>query len=64
LLIPFKTEIIEQLVRLGEQVPEDVELGYHFCYGDAGHKHFVEPQDTSKLIEVANGLAAGLTRSL
>ncbi len=59
-----KTGIIEQLVRLGNQVPEDVELGYHLCYGDAGHKHFVEPQDTTKLVEVANGIAAGLKRSL
>lgn len=59
-----KADIIAQLVRLGNQVPEDVELGYHLCYGDAGHKHFVEPEDTSKLVDVANGIAAGLTRSL
>ena len=42
-----KTGVVEQLVRLGKQVPVDVELGYHLCYGDAGHKHFVEPQDTT-----------------
>ncbi len=59
-----RTSVIEQLVRLGNQVPENVELGYHLCYGDAGHKHFVEPADTSKLVEVANGIAAGLKRSL
>ena len=59
-----KTSVIEQLVRLGNQVPEDVELGYHLCYGDAGHKHFVEPADTSKLVEIANGISAGLKRSL
>lgn len=59
-----KTDIIEQLVQLGNRVPADVELGYHLCYGDAGHKHFVEPEDTSKLVDVANGIAAGLKRSL
>jgi hypothetical protein len=59
-----KTGVIEQLVRLGKHVPVDVELGYHLCYGDAGHKHFVEPKDTAKLVEVANGISAGLTRSL
>ena len=59
-----KAGIIEQLVRLGNQVPLDVELGYHLCYGDAGHKHFVEPEDTTKLVDVANGIAAGLKRSL
>lgn len=55
-----KNDIIERLVQMGNQVPDDVELGYHLCYGDAGHKHFVEPQDTSKLVDVANGIAAGL----
>ena len=59
-----KTGVIEQLVRLGKHVSVDVELGYHLCYGDAGHKHFVEPKDTAKLVEVAHGISAGLTRSL
>jgi len=59
-----KAGIIEQLVRLGNQVPGDIELGYHLCYGDAGHKHFVEPEDTTKLVDIANSIAAGLKRSL
>ena len=59
-----RTTVVEQLVRLGNHVPMDVELGYHLCYGDAGHKHFVEPEDTTKLVEVANGISAGLKRSL
>lgn len=59
-----RTSVIEQLVRLSNQVPEDVELGYHLCYGDADHKHFIEPADTSKLVDVANGISAGLKRSL
>ncbi len=59
-----KEAILERLVRVGASVPTDVELGYHLCYGDAGHKHFKEPEDTSKLVEVANGVAAGLTRPL
>lgn len=59
-----KADILERLLRLGNQVPEDVELGYHLCYGDAEHKHFKEPEDTAKLVEVANALAASLTRSL
>ncbi len=57
-----KADVIEQLVRLGNQVPEDIELGYHLCYGDAGHKHFVEPVDTTKLVDVANGISAGLKK--
>jgi hypothetical protein len=56
--------IRERLLRLGERVPAGVELGYHLCYGDAGHHHFKEPEDTSKLVMVANALAEGLKRPL
>ena len=61
---PSQPEIIERLIRLGNRVPTDVELGYHLCYGDAGHKHFKEPEDTWKLVEVANALSAGIKRTI
>jgi hypothetical protein len=41
-----------------------VELGYHLCYGDAGHRHFKEPHDTAKLVSVANAVAAGVDRPI
>ncbi len=59
-----KAEVIASLTRLGMAVPTDVELGYHLCYGDAGHRHFVEPTDTSLLVEIANGVAATVTRPI
>jgi methionine synthase II (cobalamin-independent) len=34
--------------RLGMGVPPDVHLLYHLCYGDANHKHSIEPS-TSRL---------------
>ena len=40
------------------------QLGYHLCYGDAGHQHFVEPEDTKRLVDIANGIAAGIDRPL
>ncbi len=40
-------------------MPRDVELGYHLCYGDAAHRHFVQPPDTALLTRVGNALAAG-----
>jgi methionine synthase II (cobalamin-independent) len=55
-------DILARLVRLGNRVPPDVELGYHLCYGDTGHKHFKEPDDASKLVAVANGICAKLAR--
>ncbi|WP_433190631.1 hypothetical protein [Actinoallomurus sp. CA-150999] len=57
-------ETVTRLVRLGAAVPSDVELGYHLCYGDFEHKHFVEPADTSRLAAVAGQVAAGLGRRL
>ena len=57
-----KRGVVERLVRLGHRVPADIELGYHLCYGDAGHKHFIEPEDASKLVEVAHAISAGVGR--
>jgi hypothetical protein len=51
-----------RLSRLGEAVPVGVELGYHLCYGDYGHEHFIQPKDTSVLVEVANALCGGIQR--
>lgn len=60
---PFAA-ICERLIRLGNAVPAEVELGYHLCYGDSGHKHFVEPKDTEWLTRVANTLYTDLNRDL
>jgi len=59
-----KGGILERLLRLSRQVPADVQLGYHLCYGDVRHRHFKEPRDAAKLVEIANALAAGLGRPL
>jgi hypothetical protein len=57
-----KTEILERLVRLGKRVPSNVELGYHLCYGDAGHTHFKEPEDSANMVAVANAISTDVTR--
>jgi hypothetical protein len=56
--------VIERLVRLGNQVPEDVELGYHLCYGDAKHEHFKEPEDTALMVRVSNIITPMVTRPI
>ena len=58
------SDVLTRLARLGNAVPPSVQLGYHLCYGDAGHRHFVEPTDVSKLVEVANELTSRLKRPL
>jgi hypothetical protein len=52
------------LLDLGNHVPADIELLYHFCYGDAGHRHVVEPSDMGDMVELANRLSAGAERSI
>src|SRR5215470_7217894 len=59
-----KGGILERLLRLSRHVPHDVELGYHFCYGDVQGRHFKEPADAGKLVEIANALMASLGRPL
>jgi hypothetical protein len=59
-----REDIIERLVRIGNAVPAGVELGYHLCYGDAGHQHFKQPEDTSLIVDIANAVSAGVKRPL
>src|SRR5262249_7955424 len=40
--------------RLAAGVPAGVELGFHLCYGDLDGKHFVDPVDATKMVELAN----------
>ncbi|KAJ3758753.1 hypothetical protein EV360DRAFT_43228 [Lentinula raphanica] len=50
---PVKEGVVERLVKLGSAVSGDVEMGYHFCYGDMQNKHFVEPKDVGLMVEIA-----------
>jgi len=56
--------VLERLLRLSRHVPAEVELGFHLCYGDETHGHFVALEDSGKLVEIANALAASLFRPL
>ena len=55
-------QIIERLVRLAEAVPDDAELGFHLCYGDFAHKHFVEPTDAALMVRLSNALCRAISR--
>ncbi|MCJ1455781.1 hypothetical protein MMC28_006137 [Mycoblastus sanguinarius] len=57
---PVKDCILQRLVQLAKAVGPDVEMGYHLCYGDFGHVHFVQPSDTSLLVELANAIVASV----
>jgi hypothetical protein len=52
------------LIELADHVPPDIELLFHFCYGDSNHRHVVEPTDMADMVELANRLAQGIRRSI
>lgn len=54
--------VIELLAELSGQVPSDVEVGYHLCYGDYQGRHWKEPVDTEVLVEIMNGITAAAPR--
>jgi hypothetical protein len=50
------------LTDLAERVPSDIELMFHFCYGDSNHKHVIEPIDMGDMVDMANRLSAEIKR--
>lgn len=52
--------IVASIGRTSEHIPARAELGLHLCYGDPGHKHLVEPKDTSLMVDLSNRLFVGI----
>jgi hypothetical protein len=52
------------LTDLARHVPADIELMFHFCYGDSNHKHVIEPHDMGDLVDMANRLSADIERPI
>jgi len=50
--------------RLSRAVPAEVELGYHLCYGDPEGHHVIEPEDCTKMVELANLIASVTDRPI
>ena len=61
---PVKEGLIERMVKLALAVDDGVELGFHFCYGDFGHKHFTEPKDAGLMVEVGTALLHAVPRPI
>jgi hypothetical protein len=57
-------EIAARMKRLAEAVAPDVELGIHLCYGDWEARHFVEPKDMRKMVQLANLIAGAISHPL
>jgi hypothetical protein len=58
----YKNKVFEQLARLSRAVPDDVELGFHLCYGSPGDQPLVRLADAGVLVELMNGIGARVPR--
>jgi hypothetical protein len=56
--------IVERLARAAAAVADDVELGFHLCYGDYEHRHFTQPGDAGRLVALANHVSAVSRRAI
>ena len=56
-------DVLQRVSISAKEVKQEVSLGFHLCYGDMEHKHFMEPRDAGLLVEVANGLVRQLTET-
>ena len=60
----YKAVMFATLGRLGDAVPEPVELGFHLCYGTPYDQHCVMPRDAAILVDMMNGIGAAVRRRI
>jgi hypothetical protein len=53
---PALDTVVADLARCADQVPSDVPVGMHLCYGDGRHRHFTEPESLALQVRVANAV--------
>ena len=54
----------ELFSRFQQNIPDEIPLGIHFCYGDAGHKHMMQPPDLGVSVKLANEALDVATRPI
>lgn len=62
--VDFRTEAIDVLSKIGNAVPQAIELGYHLCYGSPADEHMVLPKDSGLMVEMTNAVAASVERPI
>jgi hypothetical protein len=61
---PVLDGITERLVRYAAAVPDDVEMGYHLCYGDYKHEHLSQPDDCRACVDIVNAVVSAVERRI
>lgn len=55
-------QVTPGLVRCLDQVPAEVPVGLHLCYGDYGHQHFKQPESIQMQVDLVNAVASAAQR--
>lgn len=61
---PVLDGVVERILILANKVASGIDMGFHLCYGDAGHKHFMEPASTAAMARVANAILQNVERTV
>jgi hypothetical protein len=60
----FAVQILEVLGKLGDAVPQPIELGYHLCYGSPKDEHMVQPRDAEIMTTLMRETTASVRRPI
>ncbi|KAL9109985.1 MAG: hypothetical protein Q9227_005508 [Pyrenula ochraceoflavens] len=58
---PVKEGIAARCARLAAAVKPEVPMGYHLCYGDFQHAHYIEPHDLGHLVDLTNAVCKAVS---
>lgn len=56
--------VIDRALRQIAAVPDEVQVGFHLCYGDVEEAHFIQPKDAGTLASVIRGIVAASPRTV
>jgi hypothetical protein len=57
-------EIAATLASNVDLVPGDVPVGMHLCYGDAGHRHYRDPESLALQVQIVNSVIRAASRPI
>ena len=55
-----KKYLMDNIVRLAKTVKPEIPLGFHLCYGDVEHSHFMQPENVELMVDIINEIAEQL----
>lgn len=55
---------LESLANLATHIPAETLMGCHYCFGDLGHKHLLEPPDLALPVQMANAAVQKVARPI